>query len=212
MLKVMVAFLEGPEASDAPAMSMTVGWLFNLVAVVLPYAVCLAAVLLTTRLGEPPRKGKGGGGHPGGAPGGNSPLITAGLCLGIGLGGFITAILFQQLLQWHHMLSGVVRPVTLAAEKFNVAWDGIANVMNLALTVTGVALLFRAGRRCAAASSGALVGAMLFGWGLFIIVEGVIDHQLFCVHHVRSHADTLAWDLAYLIFGADADRHCDRAP
>lgn len=202
MLKVMVAFLEGQDASDVPAMSMTVNLLFNLVAVVLPYAVCLAAVLLTMRLGEPHRKGKGGSGHPGGAPGGNSPLITAGLCLGIGLGGFITDILLQQILQWHHMLSSLVSPVTLTTERFNLVWDGIRNVMNLTLTVTGVALLFRAARHCATMSSGVLIGAMLFGWGLFIVVEGVIDHQLFCVHHVRSHPDQLAWDLGFLIFGA----------
>src|SRR5215467_5254374 len=98
MLKVMVAFFDGQDANDVPAMSMTVNLLFNLVAVVLPYAVCLAAVLLTMRLGEPPRKGKGGSGHPG-APAGNSPLITAGLCLGIGLGGFLTDILLQHMLQ-----------------------------------------------------------------------------------------------------------------
>ena len=158
-------------------------------------------MLLTTRLGDPPRKGKGGG-HPGGAPGGNSPLITAGLCLGIGLGGFITAILFHQLLQWHHMLSGVVRPVTLAAEKFHIAWDGIANVMNLALTVTGVALLFRAGRHREAWSGHRLLGSMLGGWGLFNLIEGLLDHQLFGLHHVHPGAHQLAWDIGFLVSGA----------
>lgn len=203
MLKVMVAFFDGRDASDVPAMSMTADLLFNLVAVVLPYAVCLAVVLLTMRLGEPPGKvKKGGSGHPGGAPGGNSPLITAGLCLGIGLGGFIADILLQQILQWHQMLSSVVPPVTLSAERFNMVWNGIAAVMNLTLTVTGVALLFRAGRHCTTMSGGVLIGAMLFGWGLFTIVEGVIDHQLFGVHHVCSHPNQLAWDLGHLIFGA----------
>jgi uncharacterized membrane protein len=203
MLKVMVAFLEGPAANDVPAMSMTVDLLFNLVAVVLPYAVCVAAVLLTMRIGEAPGKaGYGGSGHPGGAaPGGNSSLITAGLCLGIGLGGFITDILLQQILQCHQMLSGRVPPVTLAAEQFNMVWGGIAQVMNLTLTVTGVALLFRAARRGATMSGRVLVGAMLGGWGLFIIVEGVIDHLLFGAHHVRSHPDQIAWDLGFLMFG-----------
>jgi uncharacterized membrane protein len=203
MLKVMVAFLEGPAANDVPAMSMTVDLLFNLVAVVLPYAVCIAAVLLTMRLGEMPGKaGYVSSGHPGGARGGNSSLITAGLCLGIGLGGFITDILLQQILQWHQMLSSRIPPVTLAAEQFNMAWGGIAQLMNLTLTVIGVALLFRAARRGATMSSRVLIGAMLGGWGLFIIVEGVIDHQLLAAHHVRSHPDQIAWDLGYLIFGA----------
>lgn len=199
MLNVMVAFLDGRDASDVPAMSMSVDLLFHLVAVVLPYAVCLAVVLLTMRLGEPPGRGKkGGSGH----PGGNSPLITAGLCLGIGLGGFIADILLRQILQCQQMLSSVVPPVTLAAERFNMAWDGIAALMNLTLTLTGVALLFRAARRCETLSSCVLIGAMLFGWGLFTIVEGVIDHQLFGVHHVCSHPNQLACDLGCLIFGA----------
>lgn len=202
MLKVMVAFFDGADTSDVPAMSMSVNLLFNLVAVVLPYAVCLAVVLLTMRLGEPPgKKAKGSGGHPGGAAG-NPALITAGLCLGIGLGGFFTDIVLQQILQLHRMLSSVVPPVTLAAERFNMAWDGIAALMNLIMTLTGVGLLFRAARRCDTLSSGVLVGAMLFGWGMFIIVGGVIDHHLFGVHHVCSHPNQLAFDLAYLIFGA----------
>ncbi|MCK1539441.1 DUF2243 domain-containing protein, partial [Bradyrhizobium sp. 176] len=32
--------------------------------------------------------------------------ISAGVLLGLGLGGFFDGIVFHQLLQWHHMLSG----------------------------------------------------------------------------------------------------------
>jgi uncharacterized membrane protein len=39
------------------------------------------------------------------------PLITAGIFLGLGLGGFVDGILLHQILQWHHMLSSV-RPLT----------------------------------------------------------------------------------------------------
>jgi uncharacterized membrane protein len=202
MLKVMVAFLDGADASDASAISITVNLLFHLVAVVLPYAVCLAVVLLTMRLGEQHKKGQGSGGHPGGTHGGHSRLITAGLCLGIGLGGFFTDILLQQILQWHHMLSSVVPPVTLATERFNLVWDGIRHLMNLALTLIGVMVLFHAACHRLMMASRVLIGALIGGWGLFIIVEGVIDHLLFGVHHVRSHHDSLGWDLAFLIFGA----------
>jgi len=31
-----------------------------------------------------------------------------------------------------------------------------------------------------------LVGQMILGWGLFNLVEGVIDHHLLDVHHVRD--------------------------
>lgn len=42
---------------------------------------------------------------------------------------------------------------------------------------------------------------MLAGWGFFNLVEGLIDHQLLGIHHVRSGAHTLAWDLAFLASG-----------
>ncbi len=192
MLKVMVAFSDWPAASEAPAISTTVDLLYNLAAVMLPYAVCVGAVLLIRRLSV----------TRGTAPSGNAPLITAGLCLGIGLGGFITDIMLQQILQWHQMLSSSVPPVTLAAANFNMMWDGVAYLMNLTMTVAGMALLFRAARRGATLSSGVLVGSMLGGWGMFTVAEGTIDHLLFGVHHTHSGPNQLAWDLGYLMFGA----------
>jgi len=33
----------------------------------------------------------------------NAPLITAGIFLGIGLGGFFDGIVLHQILQWHHL-------------------------------------------------------------------------------------------------------------
>jgi uncharacterized membrane protein len=204
MLKVMVAFLDWPAASDVSAISMTVDLLFNLAVVVLPYAVCITAVLLTMQVGEMPRRVEQvSRGRPGGAaPQGNSLLITAGLFLGIGVGGLITDILLRQILQWHHMLSSRIPPETLAATNFNMVWDGVASLMSLATILTGVALLVRAARRGATMSSGVLIGAMLAGWGLFTIVEGMIAHLLFAAHHTHSGHNHLAWDLGSLIFGA----------
>lgn len=203
MLKVLVGFSEGPAASDAPAMSMAVDLLFNLAAVMLPYAVCIAAVLLIRQLSVMRARRLASAGHAGGgAPSGNAPMITAGLCLGIGLGGFINGIMLQQILRWHQMLSSCVPPVTLAAANFNMMWDGVAYLMNLAMTMAGMVLLFRAARRGATLSSGVLVGSMLGGWGMFTVAEGTIDHLLLGAHHTHSGPNQLAWDLGYLMFGA----------
>src|SRR5688572_16641784 len=48
----------------------------------------------------------------------------------------------------------------------------------------------------------AFVGPMLAGWGGFNLVEGVVDHHLLRVHHVRAGAGQLLWDLGFLVFGA----------
>jgi uncharacterized membrane protein len=39
------------------------------------------------------------------------------------------------------------------------------------------------------------------GWGLFNLVEGIIDHQVFGIHHVRDDlGGPLSWDLGFLAF------------
>jgi uncharacterized membrane protein len=45
-------------------------------------------------------------------------------------------------------------------------------------------------------------GWMLVGWGLFNLVEGVIDHHLLGIHHVRAGPGQLWWDLGFLFLGA----------
>ena len=45
-------------------------------------------------------------------------------------------------------------------------------------------------------------GSLALGWGLFNLVEGLIDHQLLGIHHVHPGAGQLAWDVGFLLFGA----------
>ena len=48
-----------------------------------------------------------------------------------------------------------------------------------------------------------MVGLLLAGWGIFNLVEGIVDHHLLTIHHVRDDvADPLWWDLGFLAFGA----------
>ena len=51
-------------------------------------------------------------------------------------------------------------------------------------------------------ASRALWGWILVGWGLFNLVEGVIDHHILGIHHVRSGPNQLGWDLGFLALGA----------
>jgi uncharacterized membrane protein len=131
-----------------------------------------------------------------------APLVGAGLLLGIGLGGFLDGIALHQILQWHSMLSSRVPPVDLVTMKYNMMWDGLFHAATWAVTLAGVVLLFRAGRRPDVAWSGRVLGgSMLAGWGLFNFVEGLVDHHLLGIHHVRPGEQQLAWDLAFLASG-----------
>ncbi|MDZ8186740.1 MAG: DUF2243 domain-containing protein [Nostoc sp. ChiSLP02] len=132
-----------------------------------------------------------------------TPLIIAGVFLGLGLGGFVDGILLHQLLQWHHMLSNI-RPLTNDTNQdLNMVWDGLFHAFDWILTVVGITLLWRAGGRDDVPwSSQTFVGSILIGAGLFNLVEGVIDHQILGIHHVKPGPNQLAWDIGFLAFGA----------
>lgn len=133
-----------------------------------------------------------------------TPLLAAGVLLGAGLGGFVDGILLHQILQWHNMLSAKLPPDTLVAAKVNMYWDGIFHAAVWVMTVVGLRLLWAAGRRTDVPWSGrTFSGALVLGWGLFNVIEGIIDHQLLGLHHVHEYAiDKLPWDLGFLAFGA----------
>lgn len=139
-------------------------------------------------------------------------LALPGILLGVGLGGFVDGILLHQLLQWHHMLSstGTDRlglppyPVdTLAGLKINTVWDGLFHVFNWVSILVGLALLFSrtTNSRRPLFGSRELWGWVIAGWGIFNLVEGIVDHQILGIHHVHP-SGSLAWDVAFLILGA----------
>ena len=131
------------------------------------------------------------------------PLVAAGALLGIGLGGFVDGILLHQLLQWHHMLTARLPATDLVNLKVNMVWDGLFHAFTWLTTVAGLALLWRAtGRPDVARSTPAFGGSLALGWGLFNVVEGMIDHELLQIHHVHPGDDQLSWDVAFLVLGA----------
>lgn len=131
------------------------------------------------------------------------PLLSAGLALGIGMGGFVDGILFHQILQFHNMLSARIPNTDYVGAKVNMVWDGFFHAGVWTITAAGIVLLWRAGRRGDANLSGRLFcGALLMGWGLFNLVEGVIDHHILQLHHVYEPMGLSIWDYAFLLWGA----------
>ncbi len=130
-----------------------------------------------------------------------TPLARAGVVLGLGLGGFADGILLHQILQWHSMLSSTERWPRTTVENLeaNMLADGFFHAVTWALVALGVWLLWKARREATDAPGRALLGWMLTGWGLFNVVEGVVDHLVLEIHHVRG--ESLGWDLAFLAFG-----------
>jgi uncharacterized membrane protein len=133
-------------------------------------------------------------------------LTVPGLVLGVGLGGFLDGIVLHQILQWHHMLTGGrggEPATTVPGLEANTLADGLFHAATFTVTVAGIALLWRAVERGGARPSGVhLLGLVLAGWGAFNLVEGIVDHHLLDLHHVRDDSGApLSWDLGFLASG-----------
>ena len=130
--------------------------------------------------------------------------VVPGVLVGAGLGGFVDGIVLHQILRWHNMLSAVLPPTTMRNMEVNMVFDGYFHAGVWAATLLGVIGLWAAGRRGAPfPTAGQFLGQLLFGWGLFNLVEGVVDHHVLQLHHVIDnprHEPAFDW-IFLLVFG-----------
>jgi uncharacterized membrane protein len=133
------------------------------------------------------------------------PPRLPGWLLGIGLGGFVDGIVLHQIFQWHHMVSHTEsNPVdTVAGLEANTLADGLFHVATWIFVAVGMVLAVRAWqRRELAPPWRTQIGLLSVGWGTFNLVEGVVNHHILGIHHVRDDIGApLGWDIGFLVFG-----------
>jgi uncharacterized membrane protein len=129
--------------------------------------------------------------------------LAPGFVAGAALIGFFDGIVFHQLLQWHHMIcierECVVR--TVATLERQTLYDGMFHAAMWLVLVVALVLLTRA-VATHAFDARRYWGAVLAGAGVFNVVEGIVDHYLLGIHHVRFGPGRPVWDAAFLIGGA----------
>ena len=142
-------------------------------------------------------------GHPG-----ERSIAVPGILLGLGLGGFVDGILLHQILQWHHMRSGDGiggdrSLTTVGGLEANTVADGLFHTGTWLLVVVGLFMLWNRSSEAGRIRSWTeLAGFLLVGWGAFNLVEGIIDHQILGIHHLRDDEGApIGWDLGFLAFG-----------
>ena len=135
--------------------------------------------------------------------GATEPSKAPALLLGLGLGGFVDGIVLHQILQWHHLVSDVEAypTTTVAGLEVNTLADGFFHLVMWVFVLAGTIALVRSSRAGALAPSWSFhVGLLLAGWGIFNVVEGLVDHQVLGIHHVRDDLGApLSWDIGFLV-------------
>lgn len=133
--------------------------------------------------------------------------VSAGILFGLGLGGFFDGIVLHQVLQWHHMVTSAgYPPDSVENLKINTFLDGLFHAATYIFTVLGLIILWRYSRKNHIRWSGKLLGGtFLIGFGIFNVVEGLINHQILGLHHVNEtvpREQWIYWDVGFLLLGA----------
>ncbi len=127
-------------------------------------------------------------------------IVPAALFLGMGLAGLADGIFLHQILQWHHMICQETHcaSATVAELRAKTVVDGWFHAACWTVLVVTVELL----RRLPPIRAGRLWGSVFTGAGGFNLLEGVVDHHVLGIHHVRFGQAREIWDLTFLAFSA----------
>lgn len=123
----------------------------------------------------------------------------AGIALGFALGGFFDGILLHQVLQWHHLLSGIEE--ARSDIRFLIMTDGLFHVLMYLIGALGLWLLWLSRRQFAASGADRLLLAnALIGFGVWHIIDSVLSHWILGIHRIRMDVDNpLFWDLLWFV-------------
>ncbi len=122
--------------------------------------------------------------------------------MGIGMGGFVDGILFHQILQLHSMLSAKLPQDNVINIKTSMVWDGLFHALTWVATAASIRLFWNAGRQPNVPWGGrTFFGSLVMGWGIFNLVEGMIDHYILNIHHVVERLGLSIYDHLFLATG-----------
>jgi uncharacterized membrane protein len=135
------------------------------------------------------------------ADGYSARFLWSGYLLGVAVGGFFDGILLHQILQWHHLLSGL-EGGAFADLRVQVLADGLFHALMYVVAAAGLWLLWQTRQEFADRGAGTLLFAnILIGFGIWHMADSILSHWLLGIHRIRQDSpNPLLWDLIW--FGA----------
>ena len=114
--------------------------------------------------------------------------------LGVGTIGMLDGIIFHQILQWHS--------VYMHTDRFHqIVSDGYFHLFVTIIIFWGALLLWRSDPDHPTSNKRTFAGGVLFGAGLFNFLEGIINHHILQIHHVKPGPEQFTYDLAFDLSG-----------
>ena len=130
--------------------------------------------------------------------------LTPGFLAGVSIAGLFDGIVLHQILQWHHMICVERHCVFTTVESLKRATlaDGVFHAVMWLVLLAALAMLSSAltGGRPFRASR--FWGSLLAGAGVFNVLEGIIDHHILQIHHVRFGPTQTIMDVTFLVVSA----------
>jgi uncharacterized membrane protein len=109
---------------------------------------------------------------------------------GIGMIGMLDGILFHQILQWHS--------VNMHTDRVHqIMSDGFFHLFVTTIIFISGILLWKGNSHD---HPSVFWGCFLMGAGLFNLVEGIVNHHLLQLHHVKPGPEQFLFDIAYDAF------------
>ena len=130
-------------------------------------------------------------------------LNWAGYLLGFSFGGFFDGILLHQVLQWHHLLSGVGR-APFNVLRMQILADGVFHGAMYIVAALGIWKLLQARYLLVDRSSDRqLMADLLIGFGMWHVVDAVLSHWILGIHRIRMDVpNPMMWDMLwFMLFG-----------
>ncbi len=110
--------------------------------------------------------------------------------LGIGLTGMLDGIIFHQILQWHSTYMFTNR-------FYQIVSDGLFHLFVTVIIFWGALILWKSNPNDQKSHKGFFISGLFLGGGSFNFVEGIVDHHILQIHHVRPGEYQQLYDLGY---------------
>jgi uncharacterized membrane protein len=131
------------------------------------------------------------------------PLMP-GAVIGVAVAGFFDGVVLHQILQWHHMICVEAHCAFVTVDSLKQATfrDGLFHAVMWLTLLCGLYLASSALRSGLPFVESRFWGSLMLGAGVFNVVEGVVDHHILQIHHVRFGPTQTIMDVGFLIVSA----------